>query len=40
MRGEGGGLFFRYGGFIFKWGVHPIGRNIGFDGGRGVEKKS
>ena len=32
-----GGLFFRWEGFIFKWGVHPMGRDIGFDGG--VSKK-
>ena len=23
---------FRWEGFIFKWGVHPMGRDIGFDG--------
>ena len=35
--GGGGGLFFRWGGFIFKSGVYPMGRDIRFDGG--VSKK-
>ena len=33
-----GGVFvFQMGGFIFKWGVHPMA-GIGFDGGGGIEK--
>ena len=35
--GGGGGLFFRWGGFIFKWGV-PHGGGIGV--GRGFLKKN
>ena len=30
--GGGGGGVFKFGGVIFKWGVHPIRRGIGFDG--------
>ena len=36
-RFNGLGLFFRCGGLIFKWGVHPM-EGIGFD--RGVSKKN
>ena len=28
----GWGGVFQLGGFIFKWGVQPMGRDIGFDG--------
>ena len=28
-----GGVVFQMGGFIFKWRVRPIGRDISFDGG-------
>ena len=35
----GGGFVFQMGeGFIFKWGVHPMGRDIGFDGRGGLKK--
>ena len=34
-----GEVFFIWAGFIFKWGVHPTGRDIGFDVGGGVSKK-
>ena len=35
----GGGCFSDGGGFIFKWGVHPMGRDIGFNGGGGGGSK-
>ena len=31
--GGGGRVVFQRGGFIFKWGVHPIGGGIGLMGG-------
>ena len=43
-RFNGEEVFFIWAGFIFKWGVHPTGRDIGFDvggwrgGGGGFEK--
>ena len=36
--GEGGGVVFQMGDFIFEWRVRPMGRGIGFDGGV-LEKK-
>ena len=32
FNGGEGGVFFRWGSFIFRWGVHPMG-GIGFDWG-------
>ena len=34
----GGGLFFRWGASFLSRGVHPVERDIGFDGG--FQKKS
>ena len=38
--GGGGGIDFQMEDFIFEWGVHPMGRDIDFDGGEGVRKKT
>ena len=34
-----GGFVFHMGGLIFKWGMHPMGGGIDFDGGGGGSKK-
>ena len=38
FNGVGGWGVFQMGHFIFEWGVRPMGRDVGFDGGVLEEK--